>query len=483
MLTVYFSNNMIQAVVGTAGKKPSIQRICLTEAPEGSLINGVVTDRHALTQCLRDFWAANKLPKSDVLLVLHSTELANKSVTAPIQKNAAMLEFLRREYAEEFRDKPPVFGYWEMRRDEKAHQVKLFTSAAPRAYIEDVISLFADIGVTLSGLDSATGTALRLLGQLEQTRRATCIVQIADGVNLTNILLVDGEYAYSSMNRLFSAPGTSGYGVEIARQVSSILQFVKAQQIEQPIEAVCLAGLAPSDEAAAAEAIAPMAPEARIERLAAGNTFTLSDKDAFSRIVYAAGGLLAVSRRTDLIHNLSHDPERLAQKRISRRRMLPAVVACGTAAAVIAGMGVRWWMLQRQYEALENYLSDPAVISACAQYDAYSAENAVLQSAVGEMKDDWTAIDSYPRGSSALIQALEKYADGYAELTYTSFDAASGTLNITTTASDVEKINQYIAVLQQQDIFESVTYSGYSQNTDDSWSVNVSLVLSENAGK
>ena len=72
--SVYLSNNNINAVVGSGGGKIRVKRVCSTQIPEGSLINGIITNEADLAEQLKEFWAANKLPKKDVSLVINSSQ-------------------------------------------------------------------------------------------------------------------------------------------------------------------------------------------------------------------------------------------------------------------------------------------------------------------------------------------------------------------------------------------------------------------------
>ena len=51
---VYLSNQSIQIITGTRGsKKITINDCYILDAPEGSIINGTVTDINSLADCLK----------------------------------------------------------------------------------------------------------------------------------------------------------------------------------------------------------------------------------------------------------------------------------------------------------------------------------------------------------------------------------------------------------------------------------------------
>ena len=56
-------------------------------------------------------------------------------------------------------------------------------------------------------------------------------------------------------------------------------------------------------------------------------------------------------------------------------------------------------------------------------------------------------------------------------------------VNVTAKARDVDRINQYIYRLEEQEIFNSVKYTGYNYNQDGTWSINVTCTFAESVGR
>ena len=99
-------------------------------------------------------------------------------------------------------------------------------------------------------------SAVRLLGAHEALAESTCIILLLDGDNLVSALLVGGKYVYSSRARLFSEHGTPEFAVEVARNVSGIMQFHTSEKLENVITHVYLGGFFGTDERLSAENIA-----------------------------------------------------------------------------------------------------------------------------------------------------------------------------------------------------------------------------------
>ena len=78
---VFLSNTNIQIASGSStvgGVKAN--KLFSAPLPEGAVLNGVVMDREMLIQTIKTVWQQNKLPKSEVTLIINSPQLrANRT--------------------------------------------------------------------------------------------------------------------------------------------------------------------------------------------------------------------------------------------------------------------------------------------------------------------------------------------------------------------------------------------------------------------
>ena len=84
---VYLSNQQVQVVTGSPGKaKIRIEQSFEAQAPEGSIINGIVMDTEAFAEFMKEFFRMNKLPTKDVTLVVNSSKFVGKTIEMPAMK-------------------------------------------------------------------------------------------------------------------------------------------------------------------------------------------------------------------------------------------------------------------------------------------------------------------------------------------------------------------------------------------------------------
>ena len=122
-VVVFLSNTNIQIATGApSGKGVKVTKLCSEPLPEGAVLNGVVMDADMLTETLRSVWQINKLPKTEVMLILNSPQLRANRIDAPVQPDKKTTEYIKRETSDSDygRFQNPVTGWYIVSKDNKA---------------------------------------------------------------------------------------------------------------------------------------------------------------------------------------------------------------------------------------------------------------------------------------------------------------------------------------------------------------------------
>lgn len=83
---------------------------------------------------------------------------------------------------------------------------------------------------------------LKVIGFTSNYKNKTAIFLFFDEDGVMRILMQDGNYRFSGKSRIFSEPGGEEYGMEIARNISGIMQFQSASKSGVPITDVYYTG-------------------------------------------------------------------------------------------------------------------------------------------------------------------------------------------------------------------------------------------------
>ena len=142
-MILYLSNRLVQAV---EIRDKNTVLVCQDMAPEGSIINGIVTDEEMFLSWIRQFMTDNRLPHKECRLVINSTQLNSRVLELPKIGNKELKKMIAREFADS-RTENTVFSYQVLETLPGGKMQRIFAVAAEREFLEGYIRLFAQAGV------------------------------------------------------------------------------------------------------------------------------------------------------------------------------------------------------------------------------------------------------------------------------------------------------------------------------------------------
>ncbi len=484
--SVYLSNSTINAVVGTGGKKVRVKRVCSVEIPEGSLINGIITNEADLSDQLKEFWEQNKLPKKDVALVINSSQLVLKTLTMPKAKDRKIRELLPMEFGDVSDQKDPILDY--MLESTEKNTVSVHAVMTDRSFIQGYLSLFGELGIKVSSISVARTCRNKLLGTLKQVRGKVCVVHMIDGTSINSMLWVNGTSVYATQRRVFCEAGTPQFGVELARLVNNIQQFAITQQIQEKIETVYLAGTQGDEFEIYRQAMIEAGTEGSCELLQPEKHIRMPKgmEQEYSRYLAELGNMIHVKQDINLVVPAKKKVKnKESGPKVWKRYVLPPLgflLICGSVAGVMLYQEYR---KKAELRELKDYINDPNNIALCAQADEIQQQIAEMSGKINQIRWVEGCIQSYPYMNSSVVMQLQSYAQSQAvELEIQSYKAEDGNLSVDAKAENVTLINQFIDMLEASGIFDDIQYSGYSYDEKTLlYSINVNCYLSEQAGR
>ena len=485
-VSVYLNNLQVQFVQGSRGKKGSYQESLILDAPEGSIINGIITDAPSFITFLKETWEFYRFSRTDVHLVVGGNKIHGRSVDVPVLSAAKTKQFLSRELSDmEKEGEEYVLCYNVLSGSPGKKLKKYYVEMADSELIHDYVDIFKEAGITLKSLVSAEGAIISLVDKTVTSSYKTFIMQIMNGNIVTNILWVDGCFNYYNSTRCFNDVGTSAYFEDCARSLSNLNQFMQAHKIEQPVERILIAGTEYSDMGFYGDIVSAYGLNAPVSVLNQGLGSNADKNFKAQQVIFGLSGLYTDgTKESNFLAGMNNkDKESKAINPELRKNIM--IVGITLAVMAIAFLAVFMLRMSRQivYDDLVEYNEDPLVISKTTMFDSFSKRRDTLASRANSIRNVLNTINTYPVLTPEVESVLYRTASGYADITIGSFDAENGLVNVTATAKDVELINQYIYRLQEQDIFNSVEYSGYNYNQDGTWSINVICTFAQSVGR
>ncbi len=478
---VFLSNTNIQIASGSStvgGVKAS--KLFSAPLPEGAVLNGVVMDRDMLTQTIKTVWQQNKLPKSEVTLIINSPQLRANRTDAPISSDKKTTDFIRRETAdsEYGRFQKPITGWYSIGKDNKSKTQKIIYETAETDFVAGYVDIFEKAGLKLKSIHNGVQITTEFLSK--QAAGKTVIYMILDGNSLVTIFFAEGKYYYDSTSRVFAHPGSPEFAREIYSSISSIRQFMSAQRIEATVKDVLFAGLSQPQVTSLSNDILNIDSQIDISVIAPPQGTSIADgQSAFPFYVYPIAGLRKIDEKLSLLKASKQSAAKASNNSGLLKLIIPFACILLVAGIAYAGLSVYRASKKSELQDLNDYIHNPNTLTQVAEYDAMyenMGEIGNIQGGVDLLHQD---IESYPIPDSSINRMITDAARPYdVDVTFNTYSAASGVFSITASSPVVDDINMFIADLMSMDIFESVDYTGYSYTEDGTrWQINVVCTL------
>ena len=475
---IYLANQQVQIVTGSSnGKKININQSYILDAPEGSIINGMVMDADSFIGFLKDTWINIKLPSKDVTLVVNSSKFVGKNIEMPVLNDSKTLDFIEREFTDINKGEEYVYGYIPLVVEGKTKRI--YAENIPSDFIKDYLDIFAEAGIKLKAIYSGESSIINFVANTVGKYYKTFILELADRMTITTLLFVNGAFYYFNSTRCFHELETEEYAQDMARSASQILQFMQAHQIEYPLETIILAGVNPQNIYMYSDAILSMGVQSAVR--------VFDDNTIFSKVdlqgcIHASSGLISSGKYQNFLTLFSTSKKKDKEDGGSKTGIIAVVASLAVMLVILAGCMTVKILKNRELKdaEAENQLMEVQVM----EYDMVTARNSFISSQYSSIVGLDENIYTYPVCNTDVMNIINKCAGKYADIEYNSFDAASGTVSVSAKSGTVDEINMFIKELTEQDIFNDVNYTGYTYMDDTGeWNINVNCTLSESAGR
>jgi hypothetical protein len=482
-VTVYLSNQQIQFLVGRTGTKTlKVTASYLADAPDGTIINGIIMDAERFIPFMRSCFESYKIADQDVNLVINSSKFVGRTMEIPMLNARKSQAFIAREFADMVRESDDVYGYIPLSTaDNKVRRI--YAEAVPSEFIKEYLDIFAEIGVNVKAIYSGESSIIGMTNVAVGKSHQTFVVEIPDHMTINTLLWVDGTFYHYNSTRCFHESGTQEYAVDVARSVSQIAQFMKANQIESPLECVMIAGRGSENVALFQEQLSEQGLQIPVQMF---DDKMIADAgvDAQS-FFHGASGMIVNGKSQNF----------LTQYR-KRRTSTPQTVGESRTGAIVVGVTfavmvvlliiavIVKTVMVNSYNKVVAYNTSPDTLLSVAEYDKQETWNRYLSKKYDDIKTVDDNLLTYPVCDENTLDIIEQCSKGYAEVEFNSFDASAGTVSILATSQTVDDINKFIKNLNKQDLFYSVDYTGYTfDDSKNLWDIHVTCTLAESAGR
>lgn len=473
---LYLSNQLVQVVEAKNNKDTFIvQKVWQGMAPEGSIINGIITDEEAFLGWMTDFFASNKISGKEVELVINSTQFNHKLLEFPKIKEAEIKKMIPREFAEN-RGEHTLFSYFMFPEDASSGQQSVLAVGVEKEFLLSYINLFAQAGMEVLSVESGIVSLVKMFMSAPEISGKTCLMQVIDGQEVISMLFVKGRYYYSQKKRFFDRESATEQAGELQVITDKLLQFVTSQQIKEPVEGCYLCG------AGTEELLGNLPQYSRYE----GRNLVQTEKQESldEGFIYPMGSLLYRQQKNSFFRQLKPEQEGQRKKREMLLLAAPSLAVLLICLVITILLGSAYLASAGQLNYLQKVLQDSETVNAHDRYELSAAEIENINGKITAIETIWAHLMSYPTIDAKVEEVLLECAGTTVDVRMKSFQRDSGTLTLNATAKDIRAINGFVTNLQQQEMFEAVDYSGYSYlSGPDCYNIHVTVSMAEGAGR
>jgi Tfp pilus assembly PilM family ATPase len=296
-VSLYCSPTQLLLLSGTvSGQQANIEEFLTAPLPEQSMINGVITNKDAVTRFFQTISQQHGPYKQDVTLVLESSNIRTKIMTLPQVKESKLREFVHQDFGEISEGGEDIFDFTVLGPGEEGG-VEVLGIAAGKLLLQNYIDVLQAASFKLKRIDVGSNALRKLASFIPQLASNSSVLVHIDDMSLAITLFRQGSYRISQRYRLINPLGTEERQREVSSNISSMVQFQKSHHRDISIDAIYVLGMSHEGMPAFVEATRFL--EIPVQELSLDSQIKLTGKANFeqehfvsSKFLYNLGAMI-----------------------------------------------------------------------------------------------------------------------------------------------------------------------------------------------
>ncbi|MDF2534761.1 MAG: pilM [Bacillales bacterium] len=452
--SIFLSNSEIQIVkYSRSGEKMKIKGYISTPLPEGSMINGVITDAQLLIEQLKQLKLKEPSYFDNASLTIDTNSILLKLIAVPSLKKEKYFLIVEDDlknrltaYREVFYD----FSFW----NKKKKEMVILGAGADKASLETYLAVFKEAQIKLNRINVGIESIIRYLEKFNRDREDTYALNIIDNMSMVSLIFEKGAFVFSTRSRIVGE-SLDQISLSVVQNLSQLVQFNKNIKKSFYIGA--------SDELITKINELPI--HAEVERV----HFDLKQVTKGLRKIYTSSpfalfGAYANKNYINFIDTFKKSEK--AKKKPSRFKLkyllgflLPILLI-----GLYQYFYIQANKMNDENNEVKKYLNSETVIKQKAQIDDYQKEMKQWYEVKKNMDvgiDDFNKISTI---NSTIVNSIYGTAGSQVTIKSLSFDTVSNSFDINALAKSQLDVSTYGSRLKETNLFSDVQYLGYQGN-------------------
>lgn len=472
MLSFDITDRHIRIIRGTeANNKIRVSAAATIDLEEGLIVNGHIKDIPKVATIINEELKSKKMADKEAVISISSNLVIFKELHIPKAKGTQLLSMVQNQMqhtmgiADDYSISYTIAGEIE---EDGVQAMKILATACPFEVVDCFRKVFSMLGIGLRSVAVACNTITRLIISDPKMRAKMPLLLVQIDPNFVSLNLYEnGQLTFSRFASIdpVDYDNSEDYIYEaVTENISRMFQFQRSRNPDNPIRNVVFYG-----DTTEYIRLTNALESLDITTSLLGVPNNVGGYENFEFQAYAnAIGAMYRSNTSERINLIEIDAA-VGRSAAGASFVATVIVAALVSSALVAGITITGNVIKSQYEAdtakIQEWLDSPETAQKIAAVDAAQAKLDKVTSFKNDMSTAKGCFDSKPVFSTDMLAQIEENFRG-TDAKILSYSFTKGEIQINCRAEDNQTPSNIVGKFVEQDIFDNITYNGYSYAED-----------------
>jgi len=474
--SIYISSEKIE-VIGYSYhlRGVSVKQVLTCPIPEGTMINGKITDPSQLISCLASLRSQSPRLFANSTLIVDGNFVFSKRIVVPKLSKKQYQLLVREDFTNAAESSEDLICDYHLLSG-SGTGTAILACASEKSEIESYISVFKEAGIKLKAIRVGVEAIQNYVNERPDLREKTFVINVIDGITMLSMIFQNGINVFMSRTRLYSEEHEQLIQ-SILKNLSGFIQFNKSEKFND-IESSFYLGLTDADMKLMKE-INPY-PDIKLDMLNIFNNVNGSEKlSEHSHFAYL--NTLLSPKSIDFIRSY-HMLDKLKKQNRPKKLWIPilagltAVLACPVVYFLLQTASV-----DADITELNDYLTSETLVAKSEELDRIIEQSSYYASICNKFKEKKEAESSEASVSNEMLDLITQTSGDRVSVNQLNFQKSTGMIRVNGSSATETDSAEYVESLKKNDAIKSINYTGYSYGItgEYNFSIDVELVVRE----
>lgn len=474
MLSFDITDRHIRIIRGTeANNKIKVSAAASIDLEEGLIVNGHIKDIPKMATIINDELKSKKMADKEAVISISSNLVIFKELHIPKAKGTQLLSMVQNQMqhtmgiADDYSISYTIAGEIE---EDGVAALKILATACPFEVVDCFRKVFSMLGIGLRSVAVACNTITRLIINDPKMKAKMPLLLVQIDPNFVSLnLYEDNQLTFSRFASIDAVDydNSEDYIYEAVNEnIFRMFQFQKSRNGDNPIRNVVFYGDT-TEYIRLTNSLEQM--DITTSLLGVPNNVGGYENFEFQAYANAIGAMLRSNKESERINLLEVDAA-VGRSSAGASFVVTVAVAALASIALVGGITLGANIIKSQYQAdtaeIQAWLDDPETAQKVAAVDAMQAKIDKVNNFKSGIQLAKNIFDTRPVFTTQVLADIEENFKGTsAEILSYNFD--SGLISLNCKADKNSDPAVVIANFMEQDIFDNVTYTGFSESNSE----------------